>query len=297
MDPSHRAIGDPRSTPWRLITTIEWASSTIRRRLCRPLTLFEEPPDPPTRTVRGVLIDPLMTSDPQPYDDPMSPARLLIVEDDLGIGANLERALGNAGYDVEWVDTAAMARAVDDAPDLVLLDLGLPDGDGLDVARDLIARWPELPVLMLTARSDEMDVVIGLDAGATDYIAKPFRLAELLARIRATLRRPGAEHGRRTIGDGDLVLDLDARRTLLAGNEISLRAKEFDLLVELIRHKGTVLTRETLMSTVWDEHWFGSTKTLDVHMSSLRRRLGEEPGSASRITSLRGVGYRWEITG
>ena len=236
---------------------------------------------------------------PQPEDysayvGGMDRARLLVVEDDPGIGANLERALGNAGYDVTWVQTVTAARAVVDRPDLVLLDLGLPDGDGLDVGREYSGRWPDLPILMLTARAEEMDVVIGLDTGAADYITKPFRLAELLARVRAHLRRPDGPPGSAILADGDLTVDLDARRVMQAGTELQLRAKEFDLLAELLSHKGQALTREMLMSNVWDEHWFGSTKTLDVHMASLRRRLGEEPGDPSRITSLRGVGYRWE---
>ena len=240
---------------------------------------------------------PIMDRVPDDPDAPVVAPRLVVVEDDPGIGANLERALANDGYLVTWVTTAAAVRSLDERPDLVLLDLGLPDGDGLEVARHLVARWPGLPVLILTARTDEMDVVIGLDAGAHDYVAKPFRLAELLARIRAALRRPAAERGRRTLLDGDLRIDLDARRVDVASTEVRLRAKEFDLLVELVRHKGHVVRREALMARVWDEHWFGSTKTLDVHMSSLRRQLGEEPGSPSRITSLRGIGYRWEPAG
>lgn len=224
----------------------------------------------------------------------MDPAHLLIVEDDPGIGANLDRALCNDGYRVTRADSAATARAIIDPPDLILLDLGLPDGDGLDLAREYLQRWPTVPILMLTARTEEMDVVIGLDTGAADYITKPFRLAELLARVRAQLRRPENGTGSRTLVDGDLTVDLDARRVTLAGTEIALRAKEFDLLTELLSHKGQALTRESLMARVWDEHWFGSTKTLDVHMASLRRRLGEQPGQPSRIAALRGVGYRWD---
>ena len=223
--------------------------------------------------------------------------RLLVVEDDPGIGVALQRALGNAGYVVDRVDSVAAAWDIADPPDLVLLDLGLPDGDGLDIAREYLRRWPSLPILMLTARADEMDVVIGLDSGAADYLTKPFRLAELLARLRAQLRRPDASPGTNVLQDGDVSVDKDARRVLVAGQEVLLRAKEFDLLAELLGHKGQALTREALMSNVWDEHWFGSTKTLDVHMSSLRRRLGERPGEPSRITSLRGVGYRWEVRG
>ena len=221
-------------------------------------------------------------------------ARLLVVEDDPGIGANLTRALANDGYDVDRVATAAAALAVEAPPDLVLLDLGLPDGDGLDVAQELLRRWPAVPILMLTARTEEMDVVIGLDAGAADYMTKPFRLAELLARVRAQLRRPGGAIGVDPLIDGDLRVDWDARRVMLGAAELVLRVKEFDLLVELLRRKGQVVTREELMANVWDEHWFGSTKTLDVHIAALRRRLGEAPGAPSRITSLRGVGYRWE---
>jgi DNA-binding response OmpR family regulator len=220
--------------------------------------------------------------------------RLLIIEDDPGIGSSLERALVNAGYGCERAVTAAEARSVSTAPDLVLLDLGLPDGDGVDLAPELLTRWPAVPVLMLTARSEEMDVVIGLDAGAVDYIAKPFRLAELLARIRAQLRAPNHHEKMQVLSDGDVNVEIGSRRVEVAGAEVKLRVKEFDLLVELLSHKGNVVTREDLMSRVWDEHWFGSTKTLDVHIAALRRRLGEDVGAPSRITALRGVGYRWE---
>ncbi len=221
-------------------------------------------------------------------------ANLLIVEDDPGIGANLQRALLDAGYAAAWVGSVAEALAVDAAPELVLLDLGLPDGDGLDVARAYSRRWPSVPIIVLTARTEEMDIVIGLDAGAADFITKPFRLAELLARVRAQLRHAPVLAAARVLVDGNLAVDPIARRVTIDGTEVPMRAKEFDLLVELMRHRGEAITRETLMSTVWDEHWFGSTKTLDVHMSSLRRRLGEQPGQISRITALRGVGYRWE---
>lgn len=227
------------------------------------------------------------------------PARLLVVEDDPSIGTNLVRALTNSGYSCELVPTAAAARATVDAPDLVLLDLGLPDADGLDLLRELHARWPAVPVVVLTARSEEMDVVIGLDAGAVDYIPKPFRLAELLARVRVHLRTAAVAAVDRadTIVDGDLTVDVAGRRAFLGDRELTLRTKEFDLLVTLLRHRGTAMTREDLMAEVWDEHWFGPTKTLDVHIAAVRRRLGEEPGSPSRITTLRGVGYRWEPAG
>ena len=217
---------------------------------------------------------------------------VLVVEDDPAIAANLERALDAAGYQPVLAATAAAARSVTTRPALVLLDLGLPDGDGLDVAKDLLDRWTDLKLIMLTARVEEMDVVLGLDSGAIDYVTKPFRLAELLARVRAHTRdRDDAAPVYEVDG---LRVDTGSRRVTLHDDEIVLRAKEFDLLVQLLAHKGNVVTREHLMARVWDEHWFGSTKTLDVHIAALRRRLGEEPGAPSRITALRGVGYRWD---
>ncbi len=220
-------------------------------------------------------------------------ARLLIVEDDAGIRSGLVRALTNAGYDCAASASAAAARQAD-RPDLVLLDLGLPDGDGMDLALEFQTRWPLVPIIMVTARTDEMDVVAGLDTGAVDYITKPFRLAELLARVRTQLRRPSAPAESAVLAGAGVEVDIDARTVMVGGEPVELRAKEFDVLVTLLTNQGKVVTREDLMSQVWDEHWFGSTKTIDVHISSLRRRLGEAAGEPSRITALRGVGYRWE---
>jgi DNA-binding response OmpR family regulator len=218
---------------------------------------------------------------------------VLVVEDDPAIGANLERALGAAGYQTALAADASTARSVTTEPALVLLDLGLPDGDGLDVAKDLLDRWPELRIIILTARVEEMDVILGLDSGAVDYVTKPFRLSELLARVRVHTRdREDAQAP--VYEDRGLRVDIGSRRVTLDGEEIEIRAKEFDLLAQLLAHRGNVVTREHLMARVWDEHWFGSTKTLDVHIAALRRRLGEEPGAPSRITALRGVGYRWD---
>jgi DNA-binding response OmpR family regulator len=221
-------------------------------------------------------------------------ACVLIVEDDEAIGANLQRALATETTSVVWARNAAEAHAMarTQIPDIVLLDLGLPDGDGVDVCRELLAVQPALPIIILTARDTEIDVVVGLDAGAVDYVTKPFRLAELSARVRTHLRR--MTHDLDRIVVGDLVVDRAARRVAIAGNDVELRAKEFDLLARLAEVAGTVLRRDDLMTDIWDTHWYGSTKTLDVTVSSLRRKLDEAGAGAVTITTLRGVGYRLE---
>jgi DNA-binding response OmpR family regulator len=231
-------------------------------------------------------------------------SRILIVEDDERIGASLERALNGTGYDTTWAQTGL--RAIDAVTEssasgksfhLVLLDLGLPDLDGLDVCRRVVTIDPSVPVIMLTARDEEIDMVVGLDSGAVDYITKPFSLAPLLARIRAQLRRrdegSGALHGlSRTLNIGALTIDKRSRTVMLYGTEVTLRAKEFDLLARLAADVGAVVTREQLMSDVWDEHWFGSTKTLDFHIAALRSRLDGKSNAISMITTIRGVGFR-----
>lgn len=225
----------------------------------------------------------------------MTARRILIVEDDERIGSSLLRALEGSGYDASWEQTGqgGVASVIERRPDLVLLDLGLPDVDGLSVCRQIHDMDPTVDVVMLTARDEELDVVVGLDAGAIDYVTKPFKLAELLARIRAQLRRRETRpDSRSTVGD--LVMDLGARRVWLAGRELQLRAKEFDLLSRLVEDAGLAVSRETLMSDVWDEHWFGSTKTLDFHIAALRHKI-DVPGEPSNITTLRGVGYRFEL--
>ncbi len=225
----------------------------------------------------------------------VSGERILIVEDDERIGSTLVRALHGNGYDAVWARTGG--GAIDEVgvarPDLVLLDLGLPDLDGLDVCRRVRDLDPSIEIMMLTARDEELDIVIGLDAGAIDYVTKPFKLAELLARIRAQFRRNDSQPLARTTF-GDLTIDLRARRAWIAGTEVGLRAKEFDLLVRLLADVGNAVTRETLMEDVWDEHWYGSTKTLDFHISALRRKI-DAPDRVSRVTTLRGVGYRYEL--
>jgi DNA-binding response OmpR family regulator len=227
-------------------------------------------------------------------------ARLMVVEDDGTIGRHLESSLRAHGHDVVWQRTGQGALRASDAGelDLVLLDLGLPDLDGVEVCRQLRGRQPGAVLVILTARDEEMDVIVGLEAGADDYLTKPIRLAELHARIRAHLRRgaAAAEGAPSTRAVGDLRVDTAARRVTLGERELGLRAREFDLLARLAAEPGVAISRETLMAEVWDEHWFASTKTLDVHVAALRRKLAtlEQCGAVPRIVTLRGRGFRFE---
>lgn len=227
--------------------------------------------------------------------------RVLVVEDDDVIGHHLQTGLQGNGYTTTWsrTGTAALTEASHAPYDALLLDLGLPDMDGLDVARTLRGRFRDLLIVILTARTDDIDIIAGLDAGADDYLVKPFSLTVLLARLRAHLRRQSVT----TVADqpirlGDLVIDSAARRCHLHDTELPLRLKEFELLALLARHVGEAVSRETLMAEIWDENWFGSTKTLDVTMAALRRRLTDAaeahpaPSRLPRITTLRGHGYR-----
>ncbi|MGH3862951.1 response regulator transcription factor [Actinokineospora sp.] len=218
---------------------------------------------------------------------------VLLAEDDASIADPLSRALHREGYEVEVVGDGHRALEVASTrhPDLLVLDLGLPGIDGLEVCRRLRAAGRSIPVLMLTARADEVDFVVGLDAGADDYVAKPFRLAELLARIRALLRRqaPGA------IDVNGVRMDLAGRVVTVDGSEITLANKEFELLRVLIQRAGKVVTRDEILTEVWSDPELKSSKTLDMHMSWLRRKLGEGgPGPAERrIATVRGVGFRF----
>ncbi|HEY2579293.1 MAG TPA: response regulator transcription factor [Streptosporangiaceae bacterium] len=217
---------------------------------------------------------------------------VLLAEDDPSISDPLARALRREGYDVDVSadGPGTLGRALSGGIDLIVLDLGLPELDGLEVCRRLRSEGRATPVLVLTARADEVDTVIGLDAGADDYVTKPFRLAELLARVRALLRRGSAE----TQVVQGVRIDPEARRAWSGDIELELTTKEFDLLWALIRDAGKVVTREQLMRDVWGAKWWASTKTLDMHVSWLRRKLGDDAHSSRYITTVRGVGFRFE---
>jgi DNA-binding response OmpR family regulator len=219
-------------------------------------------------------------------------ARLLVVEDEESIAEPLRRLLERDGHVVTHVSVGAEALELLDAErfDLLLLDLGLPDVEGLDICRRARRVDRNLRVVILTARSEELDTVVGLDAGADDYITKPFAVAELLARLRSQLRR----QSERDQSEGRIRVDAQARRAWLDDEPLELTAKEFDLLATLVANEGVVLTRRQLMADVWDQHWDGSTKTLDIHISVLRRKLGDDPTAPSFIATVRGVGYRYE---
>jgi len=218
--------------------------------------------------------------------------RVLLAEDDPAISEPLARALRREGYDVDVRGDGRVAlEGARENPDLVVLDLGLPFIDGLEVCRQMRAMGKTVPVLVLTARADEVDTVVGLDAGADDYVTKPFRLAELLARVRALLRRNPSDVAP---SSEQLRIDPDGRRAWFMDQEMQLTAKEFDLLRVLVREQGKVVSREQLMREIWETAWFGSTKTLDMHISVLRRKLGDDATQPRYISTVRGVGFRFE---
>ena len=220
--------------------------------------------------------------------------RILVVEDQPSISEPLLDHLTREGFDAELAPTLETARKAYGraTPDVVLLDVMLPDGDGRDLAREIRAS-SDIPIIMLTARGEEIDRVLGLELGADDYVVKPCSARELVARIRAILRRGGGTARMGPIEVGPLTLDPGARTCTKDGRTIELAAKEFDLLHYLMANAGTVLRREDIMDEVWDPHWFGPTKTLDVHVSWLRKKIEDDPANPIFITTVRGVGFRF----
>jgi two-component system response regulator RegX3 len=222
--------------------------------------------------------------------------RVLLIEDEESISEPLAAALERDGFAAFVASTVAdgLESFRTRSPDLVLLDIMLPDGDGRDVLRE-IRSASRVPVIMLTARGEEVDRIIGLELGADDYVAKPFSAAELIARIRAVLRRTSAPAptAQATLEIGDVTMSLDTRDVTKAGEPVQLTVKEFELLRMLMEEAGRVVRRTELMDEVWDPNWYGSTKTLDVHVSSLRKKLDDDPSDPRYIKTVRGVGFRF----
>ena len=220
---------------------------------------------------------------------------ILIVEDDRAIAEGLVNELVANGYVACWARTGheALDLARDAPPDAVLLDLGLPDLDGVHVCRSLRRSLPDVPIVILTARDTEIDTVVGLDAGATDYVTKPFSTHVLLARLRAHLRGAGPAACRDLVFD-DLRVEVEGFRAFLGSVEVPLRPKEMALLLRLASSAGRVLTRDQLLDDVWDLSWETGTKTLEVHIHALRRKLGPRADGRPWISNVRSLGYRFE---
>ena len=228
---------------------------------------------------------------------------ILLVDDDAMLRETLALNLRNARYEVRTAadGVSALQEAQARVPDLVILDLMLPELDGLTVCRTL-RQSADVPILMLTARTGELDKIVGLESGADDYLTKPFSVGELLARIRALLRRAGPRPNGEELRSGDpstgtgqaLVLNLVSRRASVGGRELLLSPKEFSLLAELIRHRGAVLSRDLLLTRVWGYDYTGDSRTVDVHVRWLREKIEVDPANPQRIATVRGIGYRFE---
>jgi two-component system response regulator RegX3 len=226
------------------------------------------------------------------------PHRILVVEDEPGLADSVRYALETEGFDVTVTDTgvAGLDFARRSGPDLVLLDLMLPEMSGLDVCR-LIRASSDVPIIMLTAKDSEADKVTGLELGADDYMTKPFSMRELLARVRAHLRRASKSgvlaESNEVLRGGPIELDIDAHVTRVSGDEIELRPKEFELLESLMRRKNRLAARHTLIDEVWGPSYLGDTKTLDVHIKRLREKLEENSSQPRHIVTVRGLGYKF----
>jgi DNA-binding response OmpR family regulator len=221
--------------------------------------------------------------------------RILLVDDEPALLDTLAYNLRGSGYDVVTATNGATAleQARSTSPDLVILDLMLPEIDGLTVCRSLRA-VSDTPILVLTARTGELDKIVGLESGADDYMTKPFSLGELQARIRALLRRAGPHRQSDEMRSGNLELNMISRKAFLGGQELNLSPKEFSLLAELMRHQGAVLSRDLLLTRVWGYDYFGDSRTVDVHVRWLREKIEADPSSPNRILTVRGIGYRFE---
>ena len=223
--------------------------------------------------------------------------KILIVEDEVNVRDTLALNLRAEGFEIltaqDGEEGLQMAR--EQTPDLIILDLMLPKLDGLSLCR-ILRRTSDVPILMLTARGTEMDRIAGLETGADDYVVKPFSLGELMARVRALLRRVRSDHSASAtqLQSGNLTLDLMTRRVTLDGTPLKFTQKEFDLLAELMRNQGAVLSRDLLLTHVWGYDYVGDSHTVDVHIRWLRAKIEADPSAPERITTVRGVGYRFE---
>ena len=222
-------------------------------------------------------------------------ASVLVVEDDRAIGEGLVRDLNAHGYSVKWARSGreGLELAASSPPEAILLDLGLPDLDGIHVCRSFRRTLPDVPIVILTARDTEVDTVVGLDAGASDYVTKPFSVHVLLARLRAHLRQATPRESQDLVF-GDLRIDVGGFRAFLGPDELPLRPKELALLLRLATSAGRILSRDQLLHDVWDVGWDTETKTLEVHMHALRGKLGPRPDGRPWITTVRSYGYRFE---
>ena len=221
-------------------------------------------------------------------------SRVILAEDDEAISEPLARALRRDGHEVAVVSSGSTALEVAAAgvADLMVLDLGLPGMDGIEVIRSLREQGSKLPIIVVTARASDLDFVVGLDAGADDYVAKPFRIDVLLARVRALIRRGSSPA---TIRVGEMVIESAARRVRIGDDEVNLTPKEYDVILLLGQNVGRVMSREQIMKEIWRGEWFGGSKTLDMHVSGLRRKLAEVGGGREpMIGTVRGVGFRLE---
>lgn len=224
-----------------------------------------------------------------------SKTSILVVEDDSALRESLAQTLGDHGYHVlaypDARDLVEQARV--EQPNLIILDVMLPGVDGLTVCRALRTAEVMVPVLILSARTGDMDKIIGLESGADDYVTKPFGTGELVARVRALLRRSRTEH-KSTLEAGEIFMDLIARRTTREGDELRLTHKEFNLLAELIRNQGVVLSRDLLLEKLWGYDFLGDSRTVDVHIRWLRQKIEADPSNPTRIVTIRGIGYRFD---
>lgn len=225
---------------------------------------------------------------------------VLVVDDEPSFTEALTVGLRREGFEVRTAadGRAALAEISEAAPDLVLLDVMLPGMSGLDVCRE-IRKQSRVPLIMVTARGEEIDAVVGLEVGADDYVTKPYRMRELVARMRAVLRRAGGQPTEpqadaTSLVEGDVVLDIERHELRLRGELVTLALKEFELLAYLLAHAGRVVTRDSLMQNVWGYNYVGDTKTIDVHVKRLRAKIEDDPSNPQRITTIRGLGYRYE---